>query len=273
VHDVTAGFSSLPMYDFPEVRAATDAWWTGVGRHLRDAGITDVPEFLLRRDDLLEQWSDPHLLLSQTCGYILTHQLRGMAQVVATPHYGVPGCAGPTYSSVILARAGHPGRTPADFRHAVAVFSRTYSHAGYNALRGLIAPLADGKAFFSGVIGSGSHVDSIAALTRGAADIATVDCILHAFVARFRPAALDGTRFLGFTPAAPAAPYIVPRGGAPDRLRRVRAALGAAATDPSLADARRDLCLDGFSFDDAPDYAAIVAVENAALRLGYPELA
>ena len=275
MHDVTGEVptASLPMYDFPAVRAATDAWWAGVGNHLRQAGVADVPPFLLRRDDLIEQWSDPGLLLSQTCGYILTHQLSGTAQAVATPHYGVPGCAGPRYSSAILARAGHPGRSPADFRHAVAVFSRTYSHAGYNSLRGLIAPLAGGEAFFSRVIGSGSHVDSIGALTRGDADIATVDCVIYAFVARFRPEALDGTRQLGFTPMAPAAPYIVPYGSSPDRVSRVRQALRVAALDPALAEARRELYLEGFSFEDAPDYAAIVEVEQAAVALGYPELA
>ena len=275
MHDVTAGpaTASLPMYDFPEVRAATDAWWSGVAGHLRDAGIADAPECLLRRDDLIEQWSDPWLVLSQTCGYILTHQLIGKTRAVATPHYGVPGCAGPRYSSVILARAAHLGRTPGDFHHAVAVFSRRYSHAGYNALRGLIAPLAGGASFFSKVIASGSHVDSIAALTGGAADLATIDCIVHAFMRRFRPAALEGTRQLGFTTAVPAAPYIVPGGSSPDRVSRVRDALRAAVADPSLAGARRELYLEGFDFEDAPDYAAIMDVENAAVTLGYPDIA
>ena len=275
MHDVTAGptTASLPMYDFPEVRAATDAWWRGVAGHLRHAGIADVPDRLLRRDDLIEQWSDPGLVLSQTCGYLLTHQLIGRARAVATPHYGVPGCAGPRYSSVILARAAHPGRTPGDFHHAVAVFSRSYSHAGYNSLRGLIAPLAGGTSFFADVICSGSHVDSIAALTSGAADLATIDCILYAFMRRFRPAALEGTRHLGFTPAAPAAPYIVPSGSSPDRVSRVRDALRAAVADPSLAGARHDLYLTGFDFEDAPDYAAMIDVENAAVTLGYPEVA
>ncbi len=267
-----AATASLPMYDFPEVRDATDAWWTGVARHLRRAGIPDVPGVLLRRDDLVEQWCDPRLVLSQTCGYLLTHRLRGAVQAVATPRYGVPGCAGPCYSSVILARAGHGGGTPADFRDAVAVFSRSYSHAGYNALRALIAPLAGGQAFFARVIASGSHVDSIAALTGGAADLATVDCLIHAFMMRHRPGALEGTRQLGFTPAVPAPPYIVPSVASPAHVECVRDALRAAAADPSLAAARRALYLDGFAFEDAPDYAVLVEMERTAVRLGYPEL-
>lgn len=261
------------MYDFPEVRAATDAWWTGVRAHLWRAGIGDAPVALLRRDDLLEQWSDPGLVLSQTCGYLLTHHLQGAAQAVATPHYAVPGCSGPRYSSVILARSDHPGRTLGEFRDAIAVYSRVYSHAGYNALRGVIAPLAHGRPFFSRVIGSGSHVDSIAALAGSQADLATVDCIIHEFVRRHRPRALEGTRLLGYTPAAPAAPYIAPAGVSADRVARLRHGLHAALQDPSLAQVRDDLCIAGFSFDDAPDYAAIDEVERMALRLGYPQVA
>jgi hypothetical protein len=31
--------ATLPMYDWPEVREATDAWWAGLARHLRGAGF------------------------------------------------------------------------------------------------------------------------------------------------------------------------------------------------------------------------------------------
>ena len=36
--------ASLPMYDWPEVRGATDAWWNGIARHLN----VSIP---LSRDD------------------------------------------------------------------------------------------------------------------------------------------------------------------------------------------------------------------------------
>jgi ABC-type phosphate/phosphonate transport system substrate-binding protein len=161
-------YASLPMYDFPDARRATDAWWTGLAGHLRREGALDAPAALLRRDDLIEQWRDPRLTLSQTCGYLLTHQLKADLQPVATPHYTAPGCDGPRYASVILARADHPGAALADFRGAVAVYSRTYSHAGYNSLRGMVAPLAGAKPFFSRVIASDSHLESIATLASGA---------------------------------------------------------------------------------------------------------
>jgi ABC-type phosphate/phosphonate transport system substrate-binding protein len=261
------------MYDFPDVRRATDSWWQGLARHLSRAGVPDVPGNLLRGDDLIEQWRDPALLISQTCGYLMTHQLRGDVTPVATPHYTAPGCAGPAYASVILTRQDHPGAAVADFKGGVAVYSRSYSHAGYNAFRGLIAPLAAGEPFFSKVVGSGSHLDSIATLAAGTGDLATVDCVIHAFVSRWRPQALAGTRILGFTAAAPAAPYIAPISVTADRLSRLRSALDAALHDRSLAYARDDLFIDGFSHLDFADYSMIAHVETEAIAHGYPELA
>lgn len=264
--------ASLPMYDFPEVRGATDAWWAGLARHLEQAGVRDVPAALLRRDDLIEQWSDPQLLLSQTCGYLLAGQCRGVLQPVATPHYTAPGCSGSNYASVILVRESHPATTLAGLRGGVAVYSRTYSHAGYNALRGIVAPLSGGKPFFSKVLGSGSHVDSIGLLANGTGDIATVCSIIYAFVARWRPRALAGTRILGYTPPAPAPPLVAPIGATAQHIEQLRSALAAAMADAALAAVRDDLQLGGLSILGRAHYDRIAAVEQAALAMGYAEL-
>ena len=265
--------ASLPMYDFPEARGATDAWWAGLTRHLEHEGVSDVPPALLRRDDLIEQWSDPALLISQTCGYLLAGQCRSVLQPVATPHYTAPGCSGASYASVILVRESHPATKLEDLRGGVALYSRTYSHAGYNALRGIIAPLSGGKPFFSKVLGSGSHVDSIRLLAAGSGDVATVCCIIYAFVARWRPQALAGTRILGYTPLAPAPPFVAPIGASEERMVQLRSALAAAMEDPALAAVRADLQLGGISVLGRAVYDGIEAVEKSALAMGYAELA
>lgn len=263
--------ASLPMYDFPDVREATDAWWAGLRRHLARQGVA-APERLLRRDDLIEQWMDPSLVLSQTCGYLLTHQLKGDLRPVATPHYTAPGCEGPRYASVVLAGKNHGGERLEDFRGAVAVYSRSYSHAGYNAFRGMVAPLAKASPFFDQVIASDSHLGSIAALASGEGDLATIDGVIHAFVQRWRPETLEGTRILGFTPRAPAPPYVAPISASADRIARLRAALEAAAADPDLAGAREALFIGGFSGLGTGDYAPIPELETQAVAAGYPEL-
>ena len=260
------------MYDFPEARSSTDAWWAGLRRHFIREGFADVPRSLLRRDDLIEQWSDPGLLISQTCGYLLARDLRSALQPVATPHYTAPGCSGPNYASVILLRESHPATKLADLRGGIAVYSRTYSHAGYNALRGIIAPLARGQRFFSEVIGSGSHLDSIGLIASGRGDIATVCCVIYAFVSRWRPHALAGTRVLGYTPLAPSPPYIAPIAAGEQHMARLRMALAEAMVDPALASVRSDLFLAGSSVLDRAAYDCIEAVERTAMASGYPEI-
>ena len=52
--------ASLPMYDFPEIRWATDALWQGIARHLRRHGVDGIPSRLvhdvpLNRQPCLEE--------------------------------------------------------------------------------------------------------------------------------------------------------------------------------------------------------------------------
>jgi ABC-type phosphate/phosphonate transport system substrate-binding protein len=266
------GIATLPMYDFPDARHATDAWWSGLARHLRREGIA-APDALVRGEDLIGQWRDPALTISQTCGYLLTHQLKADLRPVATPHYTAPGCEGPSYASVILVRDDHPGTKVADFRGGVAVYSRGYSHAGYNSFRGLVSLVAKGAPFFSQVIASDSHLESIAAIAGGRGDIATIDAVVHAFVSRWRPEALKGTRSLGFTPRAPAPPYVAPILAPAAIIARLQAGLMTACADPDLAAVRDDLFIGGFSLLGVADYDAIPSLERAAVAAGYPELA
>src|SRR5690606_24608272 len=62
------GAVSLPMYDWPEIREATDQLWRAIRRQLADRGI-DAPATLQRQGDPEAMWRDRVLLLSQTCGY------------------------------------------------------------------------------------------------------------------------------------------------------------------------------------------------------------
>ena len=86
--------ASLPMYDLPEIRAATDAWWRGLSEHMGIKGELD------RGPDHYQAWRDPDLVFSQTCGYPLTHEFRGRLRLLATPHYAADGCTGPFYRSI-----------------------------------------------------------------------------------------------------------------------------------------------------------------------------
>ena len=96
--------ASLPMYQFHGTAKANDAWWAGVRQELVARGMENPPQDLLKVDDRVVHWSDPDLVLSQTCGYPLLYALGAKVHLVATPCYDAPGCDGHNYSSVLLVR-------------------------------------------------------------------------------------------------------------------------------------------------------------------------
>lgn len=263
--------ASLPMYDWPEIRRATDAWWQGLALKLRAEGLTDVPLTLQRSDEVAILWAAPDLLFSQTCGYPLTHEWMGKLAVVATPHYDADGCSGPDYCSFVLARRDDDRRLE-DFRGAVAAYNGADSQSGYSALRSVIAPLARNGQFFGGTVRSGGHLNSMQMVASGEADLCAVDAVCWALARRHHPNLVEGLRSVGQSNPVPGLPYVTAAGASPDRLNRLRAGLGAAFDDAGLSDIRQDLLLNGFTQTDASTYQPIIAMERDSIAQGYSVL-
>ncbi len=260
------------MYDLPELRGAHAALWAGIACHLRRAGAADVPASPTWDRPAGELWSNPELLLSQCCGADLTGACAGALRVVATPRYRAPGCAGGDYASLAVVAEASAIRELEDLRGRVAAINYPESHSGANALRALIAPFSRDGRFFSAVTVSGAHVASLALVASGAADVAAIDCVTHALLARHRPAALAGTRVLCRTAPAPAPPYVTRADAGDDLVARLRAALDAALADPALRAARTELLLDGIELLPEAAYRRITAFARLARRHGYPAL-
>ena len=110
-------------------------------------------------------------------------------------------------------------------------------------------------------------------VARGEADVAAIDCVVHALLARHRPGALHGTRPLAETTEAPAPPFVTQARAGDDMVRRLRAALTQTFDDPALADARADLLLAGIEILPLAAYDRIRAFERYGTRRGYPVLA
>jgi ABC-type phosphate/phosphonate transport system substrate-binding protein len=253
----------LPMYDWPELRDATDAFWAGLARALRAAGVRDVPD-RLSRGDPAGHLSDPDLLFGQTCGLPLVRHHVNRLRVVATPCYAVPGCTGPRYSSLILVRADLPFHRPEELRGEVAACSEPDSLSGHLALRLVFAAHSHGGRFFARTLRTGSHAASMAAVHAGRADVCAVDCVSFAIAARHRPGLTTGLRTIARSPQAPALPWVTSAGRGPDELARVRAGLLAAIADPSLAEARDALFLAGAEVLPEGTYGRSVASLEAA---------
>jgi ABC-type phosphate/phosphonate transport system substrate-binding protein len=259
------------MYDLPELRQATDAWWSGLARALRKEGIANVPDALARPPHTEDIWSSEDLLLSQICGYNMVAGWRGRLTYVATPCYAAAGCEGPLYSSVILVSATSPAQSLDDLRGLRCVINGYGSHSGCNALRATIAPLARGGRFFGSVTVSGSHAQSIAILEQGDADVTAIDCVTYAILTRVRPELSDRSRRIGRTVSAPVGPYVTRRDASDDFVLRLQRGLAQAIQDPHLASTRRALLLEGFETLPSERYDEIARLERSAFECRYQD--
>lgn len=264
--------ASLPMYDWPEVREATDGWWTGLAAHLRREGF-DAPARLTRSRVPGAQWRRPDLLVSQTCGYPLMHNFKDQLQVLATPVYAVDGCSGPEYSSVIIVKADAGINRLDQLAGATAAYNAADSLSGHLALTCAVAPLSRDGRFFGRLVKSGSHRGSMALVRDGKADVAAIDCVSFAMARRYLPDLASGLAVIACGPAAPALPYVTAAGRSSGEVDRLRRALAAAAADPDLAGARASLFIVGLEFMAADAYQRVLDLEAQCRAVGYPTLA
>ena len=262
----------LPMYDFPELRSATDALWAAIAARLRDLGV-NPPDELTRTPHLEASWTDPCLLLGQTCGYPLVTTLRGRVALLTTPRYTAPGCDNTLYRSAIIVRDDARATSLSDLRGLVCAVNDAASNSGMNVLRAEIARTSPHTPrFFHSVVTTGSHAASVLAVAECRADVAAIDCVTWAHLQRLRPSHTRGLRRLAWTAATPGLPLITSVRTSDAERRALTEALQDVADDPALAGIRAELLLAGFETVGLDGYAAILDLQTRAQRAGYAEL-
>lgn len=255
--------AAMPMYLMPEIEASVHAWWHGLARHLREAGVERVPDKLDTPDDLTAHWLDADLLFSQTCGYPLTHILEDRVTLIAAPIYDAPGCDGMTYCSMIIVRDDLRVSSLADLQHCDVAINGWDSQSGFNALRARVADFAEpGERYFARTLVTAAHARSIRAVRDGEAQCAAIDGVTLALFQKHRPADVAGLRILDQTETAPGLPYITRKDVADDELDAIRSGLFAALADPELADVRSAMLLTGASIVEREDYDIITHMEE-----------
>ncbi|CAB3796415.1 hypothetical protein LMG28138_04083 [Pararobbsia alpina] len=221
--------------------------------------------------DLDAFWSNDRLLLSQSCGYPLTHALAGEVQLVATPEFDVPGCTGPNYRSAFIVRANEGLASLADCRGRRAALNDHDSNSGMNVFRHAVAPLSAGGRFFSSVVTTGSHRASMEVVASGVADVASIDCVTFAFACEALPELTSRLRVIGQSVATRGLPLITSRRLSATALEHLRSALDASIdAHPALM---RRLKIRSFARVPLADYESIKHIEREAAGFGYPMLA
>jgi ABC-type phosphate/phosphonate transport system substrate-binding protein len=262
----------LPMYDLPELRREVDAWWSGLAFSFRSEGVSNVPDCLDRSVAFDALWSAPNLLFAQACGYPMVGRWAGRLEYLATPRYAAPGCDGTSYCSWIVVSVNSTARTIEDLRGARCSINSRISHSGYNAMRALVAPLAEHGRFFGSVTESGGHLESLNQIQCGEADVAAIDCVTHALLSRCRPDVIAATRIIGRTVEAPGLPYVTRAPADSDLMLRLRAGLLRAFADPLLRPVRDVLLITGLKVLPVGTYRCMTDMEAEARRRRYFEL-
>jgi ABC-type phosphate/phosphonate transport system substrate-binding protein len=264
--------AALPMYDFPELRDAHDAFWAALADRLNAAGLSDVPLTLTRNLAPFDVWRHPALLFAQGCEYPLAKSYADYVKLVASPRYSAPGCEGADYRSAIVVREQDVGASLAHFRRRRCTVNELDSNSGMNLLRAAVAPLAAGGRFFESVVVSGSHRRSVEMVASGEADVAAVDCVSLAHFRRLYPLVAGKLRVLSWTPASPSLPFITARSASDATVQVLRSALADVFDDDGLAAVRQRLFLHGVDLRPREGCEEVLRLERGAVAAGYPTI-
>lgn len=267
---MTAG---LPMYDAPALRDANSRLWQEIARRLAAYDIKNLPASLQTPVDLPSFWSDPALVFGQTCGFPFVKGLCGQAQIIATPVYDVPEADGAFYGSALIVHRSSSIRTVAESRGRVAAINDRISNTGMNLFRVTLARAGARGTFFSNVIETGSHRESVTAVVTGEADIAAIDVISLSHFKASDPHLDEELHCLGFTPKTPGLPFITSGALGPDLINALREILIDVVKTHRDSPALAPLRLKDIHILPASAYQSLSDLEHEAIRLGYPVLA
>ena len=258
----------LPMYDWPEVRSATDALWSAIAARLLEHGLS-APERLDRTAVREQAWVSPDLALSQTCGLPFMRSLTGKVVLLGSPIYDLPYDQPGDYCSLLVARANDSAAGLEDFRGRRVVFNGPDSQSGYVALQCVIAALAVDGSFFGDGVTSGSHRASIVAVAENRADIAAIDAVSWQLALDHEPAA-KRLKVIAETPLTPGLPLITRLANA-DHRNAMLEAIGEAIDDLDPA-VRRQLRVSGIRPRAEAEYRVLLDRLAAAEAAGYATL-
>jgi ABC-type phosphate/phosphonate transport system substrate-binding protein len=240
--------ASLMMYKRPELEPAQEAYWQAIREGLAQRGIP-APETLSDAAPPMEVWTDPELVLSQTCGMPYRRFLSDRVALVGTPDFGVADCPPGYYRSALVVRRSDERGGLSDYRDARFAYNETGSQSGY------AAPYAAASAcgfWFNDRAQTHGHRDSARAVAEGRADIAALDAVSWRFMERF-DAFVKDLRVLEWTAPTPGLPYITALTDQVDQI--AHAVRGAIAALPD--EHRQTLGLKGLVRIPAETYLAV----------------
>lgn len=192
--------AALPMYDWPEVRDRTRAFWQGI----RDR-VAGLPELShpVEMEDLLAIWRDPTTVMTECCWGTVDLGLCTVQQILAQRNYDdVYGGEGLCYRSALVMRQGDVARPAAGAVLPKGVERLRWAANQPDSRSGWLGIAEDAALSAEQVLWTGAHRESIRAVASGQVDIAAIDCLSWELALAHEPAA-RGLVVVGWTAPRP----------------------------------------------------------------------
>jgi ABC-type phosphate/phosphonate transport system substrate-binding protein len=239
----------LGMYPFASVAWAWDEIWTAV--HAR---VPWTPASLTRSGDVHARWYDNDCVVTQVCGWPFAALHRNDMHVVGAFSLDLPDAEPGGYYRSVLLSSHDRSLSELVGPHVHAVANSADSLSGWHSLRA--ATVGPGQAWPGTVTFTSAQHDSILALAKGEADLASIDSWSLAFIAAEEPDLVAGLHRVGRGPRIPT-PALTARKSIGDRMvDELRDAFDDALGAPETATARAALHIDGFARLGLDDYLA-----------------
>ncbi len=238
--------AAYPMYNQDETQTWVNQWWQAIAQQLHKLGVA-APEQLLQPADYYAHWQAQDLLLSQTCGYPLTHELDGKVQYLMTPCYDTPHNEGAHYCSLVLVQEDNQAQSFAELKGQAFAYNSEDSQSGYNCLRFRLAEQGVGEqghaAYFGDMLVSGGHRQSLAMVQSHQADLCCCDSVTFALLAKQAPETVAGLRVVATTRLVPGLPLITSLQTSTRTAELLRKAVLAVQADPAMQECLGNLLI------------------------------
>ena len=228
-----SGLALMPLYDWPELHAYTDALWACIREAAREEGL-DLPLSLDHRPQRLSAWMADEVVFSQLCGSPWFRRHQHQARYLATSNFNLGENAPGTYYSNIVVRSGADWASLEDLRAAKLAFNDDDSQSGVHCLRPLMAV----EPLLAGGLETGGHRFSMQAVAAGDADFAAIDAFSYRLAEKVLPALTAELRILTKTLPRPAPVLITSQALGEDVWVRMQRAVltGLSALPSSVTD-------------------------------------
>lgn len=252
---MTQSLASLSMYDWPETAYALDILWSQIRRQLMQRDL-EAPESLERNAHPAAIWSNPDLLIGQTCGWPYANYLTEQVVPFARFEYDLPDCPAGYYNSVFI------GHDDADFDHLASPSAFRFiekiainsddSQSGFQVFSEITGEPAEESVPREKRVVTGAHRNSIATVANGDANIAAIDAVAFELAKRYQAEDVSRIVVLGNSKPQPGLPMITANANASLANLLLDAVLEAVADTPQ--DVLETLLIRGVVRAKASDY-------------------